>query len=286
MIFVYQMSKVGSQSWVRAIAGGATSGGRRPRHAHFIVPKNLARLREIDALTGDRQTVDNMFLLRIMLRNDVASRSFVDDARRRNETVRVLSGMRDPVARSLSIVHFFADFLGDKSRALDRRHGGDAADTVVATLDGWQAALSGREPEDSFAALIAFLIGAYRTWFTDELEATLGVRLGERAFPAAEGAELLLHDGVEALIYRVEDMCPDAPAHRALLERASDFLGIALSALPEINTAAGRRSFPRYQAARALLRLPRPMLDAIYDHPVVTHFYSEGEIAALKARWG
>ena len=106
-----------------------------------------------------------------------------------------------------------------------------------------------------------------------------------RTFSFGDGAERLSGDGVEVLLYRVEDMAPDAARCRPLLAQAADFLGVATSKFPEINTAATRRSYPRYRAARALLRLPAALLEAIYDAPIVSRFYSPTEIAAFKAQW-
>jgi hypothetical protein len=109
--------------------------------------------------------------------------------------------------------------------------------------------------------------------------------LGTAPFPVSEGAELLSGDGADALVYRFEDMAETAPANVALLKRASDFLGVRLSNMPQINAAATRRSFPRDQAAQESFRAPQPMLDAIYDDPIVSHFYSPAEIGAFKAKW-
>jgi len=133
--------------------------------------------------------------------------------------------------------------------------------------------------------LIAFLVGAYRTWFSDELETVLGVPLGKSSCHPPKSVERLSGEGVEVLLYRVEDMHPDAPAHSALLAQASEFLGVPISALPKLNTAATRRSFERYDAARRLLRLAKPTLDAIYGHPIVSRFYSASEVDAFKAKW-
>jgi hypothetical protein len=285
MILVYQMSKVASRSWLEAARAAAARDGGEPVHVHFVAQPNIAKVTEIAAMPPQTQTIANQFLLRDMLRKGAVARTAIDRARQAGETIRVVAGMRDPVARSLSLVHFFADFYGDVSRPLDRARGGDGATTAEAVTAWWQAVLAEAEPEDSFARLMTFLIGAYRSWFAEELGAILGITLGARPFSPDMGAQRVSGGGVEVLLYRVEDLDPQAPAHRALLAAASDFLGTAVAALPQVNTAASRRSSGRYDAARQCLRLPASMLDAIYGVPVVTHFYAPAEIETFKRRW-
>jgi hypothetical protein len=285
MILVYQMSKVASRSWLEAVRTAAARDGAEPVHVHFVAEPNIAKVAAIAAMPPQSQTIANQFLLRDMLRKGAVARTAIDRARQAGETIRVITGMRDPVARSLSLVHFFADFYGDVSRPLDRIRGGDGAATAEAVTKWWQAVLAGAAPEDSFARLMTFLIGSYRAWFAEELGAILGVTLGERPFVSDRGAQRVSGEGVEVLLYRVEDLDPQAPAHGALLAAASDFLGTPVAGLPQVNTAASRRSSGRYDAARQSLRLSASTLDAIYSAPVVTHFYAAEDIASFKRRW-
>jgi hypothetical protein len=285
MILIYQMTKVASRTWLEVARSAAGLEAAEPIHVHFIARQNLEVVGNIGAMISPFQTIANRILLREMLRKGPAAQAAIDEARRVGRTIKVITGMRDPVARSLSIVHFFGDFYGDTSRPLDGRSAGDGATTAGATAKWWRTVLSNDEPEDSFARLMTFLIGGYRSWFTDEFASVLGFDLGMRTFSFDDGAERLSGDGVEVLLYRVEDMAPDAARCRALLAQAADFLGVPISRFPEINTAATRRSYPRYQAARALLRLPAAFLAAIYDAPIVSRFYSSAEIAAFKAQW-
>ena len=280
---VYQMAKVASRAWIEAVRPIAARDGGQPLHLHFLNRSTLAGIAGVAAMTGPSQTIANRFLLREMLRKGETGSAAITRARRDGQTIRVVTGMRDPVSRSLSMLHFAADFYGDTSRPLDRFRGGDGAATAAVLREFWRALLAGEQPGDSFARLMVTLIGAYRNWFADELFNSLGVCL--RADTVTGDPHRLHGDGVEVLLYRVEDMAPDAAGHQALLARASAFLGDALSALPRVNTADSRRSYARYQAAAAAFRLSAAELDAIYDAPSVKHFYSIGEVAAFKRRW-
>ena len=285
MYLIYQMAKVASRAWAIGIGPAAAREGGEPLHIHYLSPANVEELRTVNAMSGVSQTIGNRLFVREMIRKSAAAASAIGRARERRERIRIVSGMRDPVARSLSLVHFFADFCGDISRPLDRLRGGDGATTAAATREWWGAILAGVTPADSFGRFMTRRMGDYRTWFSEELEASFGVRLGEGPFPGVEGAERLSAEGADVLLYRVEDMAVEAPARRALLAQASDFLEVALTDWPLVNTAATRRSYPRYQAARAALRLDREMLDAIYAAPTVRRFYGEAEIEAFKSQW-
>ena len=113
----------------------------------------------------------------------------------------------------------------------------------------------------------------------------LGINLGEDAFPAGAGAQCITTDHAKLLLYRVEDLAPQAQGHGGLLAAAADFLGTPIATIPQVNTAASRRSYERFKAAQAALRLPPDMLDAIYDAPVIRRFYSPAETEVFRQKW-
>ena len=124
MILIYQMLKVASRSWLEAARPAAALEGSEPLHVRFVNPRTLAMLEGLEKAPPGQQTIANLIMLRDTLRKGVEARAAIDGALARGETIRVISGMRDPVARSLSLVHFYADFYGDTSRKLNRATGG------------------------------------------------------------------------------------------------------------------------------------------------------------------
>jgi len=285
MIVVYQMAKVASMAWVESARAAAKLAGTPPAHVHFLNERNLRIIETILAIPPPDNTFINLLPVRSVLRQGIKGNVRISDARKRGQQIRVITGMRDPVARSLSLLSFFADFSGHIGRSLSARDGA-SADHVCAVLgEFWRLVLAGTVPRGSFEQLLCHMIGAYRTWFCEELNAIFDLDIFSGPFSASSGMQRLHGGGVEVLAYRSEDLAPGAPARRALFDAAQAFLGTPAVALPEVNTAATRRSYPLYTQVRERFRLPLAMLDEIYDAPVVRHFYGVEEIAAFKARW-
>ncbi len=285
LIVVHQMAKVASLAWVEAARETARRGGGVPQHAHYLTADALAAVEAIVQATGDAQTIVNLLIVRSIARKGRAAAAAVARARAEGRPIAVISGMRDPVARSISLVSFLADFCGHADGGLSGRDQA-SAEAVCAFLHGvWEAVLTGREPAGSFERLAWRMVGAYRTWFDEELRAVFAIDIFSAPFPSGGGAQRLSAPGMEALIYRAEDMTPGAPAGRALQKAAGTFLGTPNLVWPQLNTAATRRSYPLYLQTRERFRLPAASLESIYDAPAVRHFYSAEEIAAFKARW-
>ncbi|MGI8840519.1 MAG: hypothetical protein ACR2F8_07050 [Caulobacteraceae bacterium] len=291
LIVVHQMAKVGSLAWVEAARSAAGRGGSEPLHAHYLTETNLAAFEAILAAKGAANTILHPLVARLIPRNGRKAAGEIAAARARGQPVKVITGMRDPVARSLSVAGFLADFCGRAGGALSARDGADAAAVVAFVGDLWEAVLADAEPAGSFERLAWRMVGAYRTWFDEELAAVFGLdllaaRLPPGApWPAGGGARRLSAAGVELLAYRAEDMGDGAPGRPALLAAGAAFLETPGVALPALNTAATRRSWPLYAETRARFRLPAAQLAAIYAAPAVRAFYAPEEIAGFKARW-
>jgi len=282
VILVYQMAKVASRSWLAAASGLGT--GEDTVHVHFLREENLERIAAALAVPPPRQTVANMVLPRNLGDNGRRSRQKLADARLRREPIRIICGMRDPVARSVSLLIFMAYFYGHQQRPLNPRSQMDPA-YVIATLEQlWLRVLENEEPKDSFDWLTWFIAGAYRWWFENELRPSLGFDIYAEPFEPANGAQFQSFGDAQLLAYRVEDMSTGAASGPALLASASRFLDAPIE-LPVANAASGRRSRELHTRVLGGFRLPRDRLDQIYDCASVRHFYSESEIAAFKLRW-
>ena len=282
MIIVHQMAKVASMAWVEA----ARLAGTEPEHTHFLTGRNLEYIAALLQSTEPENTIVNPLMVRTILRKGQRGATALGAARQRGQDIRVITGMRDPVARSVSVLSFFADFCGHAGHRLSARDGADADVVCTALAELWRRVLAGTPPAGSFDRLMWLLIGSYRTWFEEELQAVFDVDvLTGTPFPAREGVQRLRGPQVEILVYRAEDMLPEAPARQYLLEAARELLSVPALTLPQVNTAETRRSYPLYSQTRERFRLPASMLDEIYAPPVIGHFYSPAEIAAFKAKW-
>jgi hypothetical protein len=285
LIVVHQMAKVGSLAWVEAARPLAARGGAAPLHTHYLTAANMEAIEAIVSMSGAANTIVHPLVGREVARRGRKATGPIEAARAAGETIWVITGMRDPVARSISLVSFLADFCGHAGGELSAREGASAEAVCAFLAELWRSVLAGTEPAGSFERLAWRVMGAYRTWFDEELAAVFGLDIFAAPFPPGGGAQRMRGPGVELLAYRAEDMAADAPARRALQMAAETFLGTPDVALPQLNTAATRRSFPLYLQTRERFALPAAALDAIYDAPAVRHFYSPAEIAAFKARW-
>ncbi len=285
MILVYQMAKVASRSWVTAAKFAPDAEGSLPIHCHYVVPRNRERMQALLGLPPAQQTIANMLFPRALLREGASVWGQIESARQKQEKIKVVSGMRDPVARSISLIVFLSDFYGHVSRPLSP-HVAMSADYVVASLqENWRLVLERREPGQTFEWLLWYLTDGFRNWFADEIGVAFGVDVLKGAFQAQEAVQRISTSLANILIYRVEDMLPEASGCARLLAQASTFLETTLTSFPAVNTSSTRRSRALSEEVRRKFWLPADMLDAIYGEPVVQHFYTPAEILGFKKRW-
>lgn len=282
MVLVHQMAKVGSRSWVEAARSSPLTVNVRPIHCHYVVRANRDRLKDALAWSGDNQTISNRILPNRLGRSVT---ELVQAALDRQEKIRVVSGVRDPVSRSISLILFFRDFYGHVSLPFGP-HISVSPDYVMTALrENWRLVLERREPRQSFEWLLWYMTNSFRSWFSEELGAAFAVDVLDRPFPLNVPTQRIATHQAEILIYRMEDMFPESSRQPRLLEDAAVFLETPITAFPHVNASANRRSRELAAEVRRRFRLPADMLDAIYGEPVVRHFYSDPEIAAFKQRW-
>ena len=220
-----------------------------------------------------------------LLRAGASAWAQIESARLGKQGVQVISGMRDHVARSISLIVFMADFFGHTSCPLNPR-AEMSADYVVGYLQGnWRRVLEGGEPQQTFEWLLWFLTDAFRTWFAWELGEVFGVDVLSAKFVAEDAAQRIRTDAADIFIYRAEDMVPSSPGHARLLEETGRFLNTPVTGFPSINSSDARRSSALSEQVRREFWLPGEMLDTIYSEPIVRHFYSADEIAHFRHRW-
>jgi len=285
MLIIHQMSKVASHAWLLAARRALGVDDGQILHCHFMMPANRERIMAAVNRPAADRSIANMVMLNETLRRGATAWEGLLAARQAHGTVRVISGIRDPVARSVSIIMYMADFFGHVDRPLHPR-GALTPEYVIEYLrENWRLVLDQREPRGSFEWLLWYLTGAYRTWFSEELAAAFGVDVRQTRFDANQACERISVPGLDLLIYRVEDMAPAAPSHSSLVAHASDFLQAQIQGFPAVNSSTLRRSREVSETVRRRFTLPAAMLAGIYGDPIVRHFYSGEEIATFIARW-
>jgi len=282
---IHQMAKVASRSWVEAAKLAAPTEGSLAIHCHYAVPCHRERIEVVFGWPAARQTIANMYLPRNILRVGASAWEQIESARRRQERIQVVSGMRDPVARSISLIVFMSDFYGHVSRPLSPRAVVSPEYVVGSLQENWRLVLERREPGQTFEWLLWYLTDGFRNWFAGELGAAFGVDVLQGEFQVQEAVQRMRTPEADILIYRVEDMLPEAPGYAPLLAQANTFLGTTLTSFPIVNSSFQRRSRELSAEVRRQFWLPTDMLDAIYGEPVVQHFYHRDEILAFKKLW-
>lgn len=282
-ILVLQMAKVASVSWFEAIRTALPQ--RAVHHFHYASPAARALVASFRDRTGPTQTIARPTMFRIFGGFPPEPLlPLLDGGRWRGGPVRLVCGIRDPVARSASILQHGADYLGHTALPLTRREGGTPEALVEVFRRGWGDALGDTASPDSFAQFLAFGFGHYRHWFADELAASFGLDIATAPFDRSAWCARIASGDARALVYRMEDLAvPERCA--ALIAAAQAFLDLPVAGLDTRNAAEQRRSRDLYRRFRSSAKLPPDQLDRIYDAPVLHHFYDDAELAAFRRSW-
>jgi hypothetical protein len=283
LVLVYQMQKVASMSWMAL--GRSHLSATEAVHVHFVAKSNLAFLRKQFEATGAEQTIRHRLLLRKLLQTGAKVRALIEDAALRGRPTLLVTGMRDPVARSVSLLFFLADFYGRNDRVISWRDGARVEDVHRVFIEAWEQVFDDAEPADTFSRVLRFYIKAYGCWFEQEIGTTLGIDIMRAQFPAGPAHRVIPTGQVQSLLYRTEDMTPGSRGHDLLRADFEAVFGAPLAAFPIQNAAAFRNSRDLYQVFVHRLRVPARLLDQIYDHAVVRCFYLPEEIDGFRRRW-
>ncbi|KAA0582973.1 glycosyltransferase [Azospirillum sp. Sh1] len=196
------------------------------------------------------------------------------DALAAGESVTIVSGVRDPIARSLSVAmqNLEADF----------------ADCLAATAEATAEALATRirdlwlrnTPDgDPNRLYLERMIRAPLIWFGEEIGKSFGFDLGAHDFDRERGYSILIKGNIRLLLFRHESAPTAIQSGLAELFPGMEFC------LPHSNDGTAKPTSEIYGALKGCFRLPRPALQEIYAHPDVSRYYGADEIAGAIERW-
>jgi hypothetical protein len=284
-ILVLQMGKVASVAWTEGIMAALPAAD--VRHIHHLHPLAVERIREQATRTGPTQNIKRVRLLQMGANQPLGElpAKFVDGRWTGSSPLQIVSGIRDPVDRSISMLFFAADFYGHKDLALSFRHAAPLDFLARYFADSWRRSLSDRIPETTFEQFLCQSFLRYRDWFDLQFRDFLHLDLTQAGFDREKQSLILRQGNVDVLGYRFEDLKEGSQAWERLSASASNFLRTPLPALPQSNIAQNRRSRELYSAFRSQITLPDDMLDEIYSAPILRLFYSPAELDAFKSRW-
>lgn len=280
LILVLQMAKVASVSWWQAVAHA------RPDavvwHLHCANEKTRAQLTQRRTRTGIEQTHDRTSTRRMGIPSNEQAAS-IRQAVSIGAPVRIVSGIRDPVDRSMSLLCELADHRPHTRRKLNAAQGATPEMLVDYFRKVWRWAMADSFSGATFEESVVRGSRWYRTWFDTEIREVFGLDL-KGTFDRNRRA-LIEHKGpVGLFVFRVEDL--KTSNVRQVLASGSEFLGAQLpDDLPSANTRSERPAPELYEQFRRLAKLPAETLDFIYDAPILKKFYTDDELAAFRSRW-
>lgn len=282
-MLVYQMAKVASMSWVAL--GRAHFERSAVFHVHHLAKESVALLAALNAETGPNQTIARRMILRQMVRSGSDIRALLDESRDRSEPWLLATGIREPVARSVSLLFYFADFFGCTTRSLSWRDGATIETLQYGFRDMWERALADDPPPDTFGRLMYLFLTDFDAWFEREFRVVVGIDIMAAPFPPGPASRVLSQGQLKGLIYRVEDLPLDRPGNPILRDTVKSFLDPSFASFPVVNATQGRRTNPLYRRFLEQLRMPAKLLDRIYSGRTVRKFYLPAEIEAFKSTW-
>jgi hypothetical protein len=250
-VLVHQMGKVGSSSVMKSIA--AQPGLPTPMQTHFLSEKLLNVIQShIDA---------GMLPLPVHLYHSWHLRrrpGFGPGA-----AFKVISLVRDPIARQISNVFQNPGFFSGLTDAGTGEIDPDRASALI------NARL--REPD--------FFDDVFN-WFDNEVRDVFGVDVLRSPFNQDAGFSVLGTGATEILLIQLEQL------EGCGREAISRFLNLAQPlALMSRNRRSRSDAADTYRTVLEQVRIQDEILDRIYAHAFVRHFYSPEQIEEFRRRW-
>lgn len=239
-ILIYQMAKVGSTSVYRSLRAA----GVYPLHVHQVAEES--RRRGIEFYSRHEEVPPIHLYVSQMLRPYL---------RWTSHRIKVISLVRDPIARHVSSLYQMADFNDTVS--------GDAAETrrrIVERL------------EDPGAMDYTF------GWFDRQLKAVLDVDVMAEPFDKERGFGLYAGPRADVLVVKLERLSD------LLSTVVSDFVGRELQ-VTQANVRRRAKRGEEYARVKRTLSISASARNRIYGHDWMQHFYTQDEIEAFQSKW-
>lgn len=243
-VVVYQMAKVGSTSIVDALLRS-----RLPAfQVHRMNPVHMERVRKARMSLGWRVHPPNF--------SDRIGSQLYRRVIQPRRPARIITLVRDPIARNLSCYFEHLDDIWQTDRAHERI-------SLDELCEGFLARYTHHEP---------------LTWFDDELFPVTGVNVYGTAFPES-GHTVVGGERYDVLVLR-----SNLPDHRKAVA-VSSFLGLDIGPVVSANRTESKAKGGIYTAFRSQLRLPRSYVEELLESHYARHFFSDAERTAMCARY-
>lgn len=255
-IYILQMGRVGSASVVTAIAQAyqEIQSDTPVYHSHYISIYEKVTERARQDLENP-----NLALAGIERRDRVVRENLLTQLKN-NRPIKIISLVRDPVARNVSTFFFaFPQFVPDwKEREAQNLLPASTLNTIF-------------ESKRKF-------IQTALNWFDEQIKDTLGLDVYAVPFDTARGWQVYKKGQVELLLLRMEDL------HRTGEDALRKVLHLPHLKMVKVNTGEEREAYELY---RRFLTHPisQEYLEMTYATKLARHFYTKAEIEQFIQRW-
>lgn len=251
-VYILQMGRVGSVSVLTAVNAACQEIGLDVPvyHKHYISSFDLI----VERIVADLE--DPAFALQFdrQLRN-----TFLSDIQS-GQPVKIISLVRDPVARNVSMFFFaFSQFVPDWKEK-------EAQNLLPASM-----------LNEIFESKRQFIQTALN-WFDEQIKDTLELDVYAAPFEKARGWQVYKKGQVELLVLRMEDL------YRTGEDVLRQFLHLPHLKMVKVNTGEEREAYELY---RRFLTQPisQEYLEMTYATKLARHFYTDAEIEQFIQRW-
>ncbi|MGH7443871.1 MAG: putative capsular polysaccharide synthesis family protein [Longimicrobiales bacterium] len=180
-----------------------------------------------------------------------------DEIIRRHIPVRIVTLVREPIARNVSAYFHILEVLWQRSDAY--------------------SALSTEELTRGFLERGRHIVPL--EWFDQEFRPVTDLDVYSTPFPAAAGCLRLRAGPHDVLVLRAD--LDDA----AKAQRLAEWLGLEDFELMRMNEAGRKHYAGTYAAAIRQMRLPPSYVDEMLESRYARHFFSAAELMQLRAQW-
>ncbi|NRY60054.1 putative capsular polysaccharide synthesis family protein [Clostridium beijerinckii] len=184
----------------------------------------------------------------------------------KSEVKKIITGIREPISQNLSNIYQEADVL---HYFLEYEECRDAQEVFLKMV------LEKNERNDE---CIMFQKNLIQNWFDERMKKELEIDVYNYDFDTEKGYSIIHKDGVEILLYRMENI-------KELSDVFGEFLKIDNFQLQTLNDGNSKWYAKSYKNFIKNIELPKEYVEKVYNGKFMKHFYSESEIKKFRDKW-
>lgn len=243
-VLVHQMSKVGSTTVCKTLRAA----GIRPWHVHFISPKQWQAVRDAYYQSGQYDLPRHMYL-------EFLARNYL---KLTNHRVKVISLVRDPVAREVSGIFQVPEFAG--------------INVSESSIDNLASQIADHVCNNSKNSRYE------RKWFDEEIKEVYDIDIFQYPFNKEEGYGIYNSRRADIIILQLERLGENI---NGIL---SSFIGSELE-MVKGNIRTSKKEGRIYYNVINRVNICKNTCNHIYNSDWMKYFYKEEDISGFKKRW-